>query len=75
MGLRGEEGLGYPQLRPKSYYGNVEDLSESQKKGILDIIDNYAHKSLRTIGMVYKVPTINSDAPLTSSRWPTPGTR
>jgi magnesium-transporting ATPase (P-type) len=33
---------------------DVEDLSESQKKGILDIIDNYAHKSLRTIGMVYK---------------------
>jgi Ca2+-transporting ATPase len=33
---------------------DVEDLSESQKKDILDIIDNYAHKSLRTIGMVYK---------------------
>lgn len=33
---------------------DVEQLSEAQKKKILEIIDNYAHKSLRTIGMVYK---------------------
>ncbi|KAK4871350.1 hypothetical protein LT330_000587 [Penicillium expansum] len=33
---------------------DVEQLSEAQKKNLLEIIDNYAHKSLRTIGMVYK---------------------
>ncbi|CAG8888006.1 unnamed protein product [Penicillium egyptiacum] len=33
---------------------DVEQLSETQKKSLLEIIDNYAHKSLRTIGMVYK---------------------
>ncbi|KAJ5507754.1 hypothetical protein N7527_009897 [Penicillium freii] len=33
---------------------DVEQLSEEQKKNLLEIIDNYAHKSLRTIGMVYK---------------------
>lgn len=33
---------------------DVEYLSEAQKKNLLEIIDNYAHKSLRTIGMVYK---------------------
>lgn len=33
---------------------DVEQLSEEQKKNLLGIIDNYAHKSLRTIGMVYK---------------------
>ncbi|CAI7580512.1 unnamed protein product [Penicillium glandicola] len=32
----------------------VEQLSDAQKQHILEIIDNYAHKSLRTIGMVYK---------------------
>ncbi|KGO63946.1 ATPase, P-type, K/Mg/Cd/Cu/Zn/Na/Ca/Na/H-transporter [Penicillium italicum] len=33
---------------------DVEQLSDAQKKNLLEIIDNYAHKSLRTIGMVYK---------------------
>ncbi|KAJ5960436.1 uncharacterized protein N7479_007586 [Penicillium vulpinum] len=33
---------------------DVEQLSDAQKQGLLEIIDNYAHKSLRTIGMVYK---------------------
>ncbi|KAJ5944088.1 hypothetical protein N7516_004256 [Penicillium verrucosum] len=33
---------------------DVEHISEAQKKNLLEIIDNYAHKSLRTIGMVYK---------------------
>ncbi|KAJ9484974.1 hypothetical protein VN97_g8394 [Penicillium thymicola] len=33
---------------------DVEQISEAQKKNLLEIIDNYAHKSLRTIGMVYK---------------------
>lgn len=32
----------------------VEELSEKQKLRILELIDNYAHNSLRTIGMVYK---------------------
>ncbi|EKV07250.1 Calcium-translocating P-type ATPase(PMCA-type),putative [Penicillium digitatum PHI26] len=33
---------------------DVEQLLEAQKKDLLETIDNYAHKSLRTIGMVYK---------------------
>ncbi|KAJ5835037.1 ATPase P-type K/Mg/Cd/Cu/Zn/Na/Ca/Na/H-transporter [Penicillium robsamsonii] len=33
---------------------DVEQLSEAQKQRLLELIDNYAHKSLRTIGMVYK---------------------
>ncbi|KAJ5551053.1 ATPase P-type K/Mg/Cd/Cu/Zn/Na/Ca/Na/H-transporter [Penicillium sp. DV-2018c] len=33
---------------------DVEDLSETQKQQILDLIDSYAHKSLRTIGIIYK---------------------
>ncbi|KAI1837832.1 hypothetical protein DTO006G1_4509 [Penicillium roqueforti] len=33
---------------------DVEQLSDEQKKNLLEIIDNYAHKSLRTIGIVYK---------------------
>ncbi|KAJ5384499.1 hypothetical protein N7517_002410 [Penicillium concentricum] len=33
---------------------DVEQLSEEQKQHILELIDNYARKSLRTIGMVYK---------------------
>lgn len=33
---------------------DVEQLSDKQSQHILELIDNYAHKSLRTIGMVYK---------------------
>jgi Ca2+-transporting ATPase len=33
---------------------DVEQLSETQKQHLLELIDGYAHKSLRTIGMVYK---------------------
>jgi Ca2+-transporting ATPase len=33
---------------------DVEQLSDKQSLYILELIDNYAHKSLRTIGMVYK---------------------
>ncbi|KAJ5130506.1 uncharacterized protein N7515_006545 [Penicillium bovifimosum] len=33
---------------------DVEDLSETQKQHILELIDSYAHKSLRTIGIIYK---------------------
>ncbi|KAJ5514091.1 hypothetical protein N7463_003643 [Penicillium fimorum] len=33
---------------------DVEQLSETRKQHLLELIDNYAHKSLRTIGMVYK---------------------
>lgn len=33
---------------------DVEQLSEEHIQHILGLIDNYAHKSLRTIGMIYK---------------------
>ncbi|KAJ5163615.1 ATPase P-type K/Mg/Cd/Cu/Zn/Na/Ca/Na/H-transporter [Penicillium coprophilum] len=33
---------------------DVEQLSEAQKQHLLELIDGYAHKSLRTIGMVHK---------------------
>jgi Ca2+-transporting ATPase len=33
---------------------DIEQLSDKQKQHILETIDTYAHKSLRTIGMVYK---------------------
>ncbi|KAJ5749154.1 uncharacterized protein N7511_010850 [Penicillium nucicola] len=33
---------------------DVEQLSDKKSQHILELIDNYAHKSLRTIGMVYK---------------------
>jgi Ca2+-transporting ATPase len=33
---------------------DVENLSETQKQQILELIDIYAHKSLRTIGIIYK---------------------
>jgi Ca2+-transporting ATPase len=33
---------------------DIEQLSDKQRQHILETIDTYAHKSLRTIGMVYK---------------------
>lgn len=33
---------------------DIEQLSDKQKQRVLETIDSYAHKSLRTIGMVYK---------------------
>ncbi|KAJ5774005.1 hypothetical protein N7457_008901 [Penicillium paradoxum] len=33
---------------------DMEELSKAGKENILELINNYAHKSLRTIGMVYK---------------------